>query len=312
MKTVEPKQRFNRYSDYLKRKFGQSIRKIPINAGFTCPNRDGSKGIGGCTYCNNVSFNPFYGQGEKSVLQQLEEGLRFYSKRYSADKFLAYFQAYTNTYAELKKLKETYSQVLDHPQIIGIVLGTRPDCVNEIMLDYFQELSRNYYIAIEYGIESSNNATLAAVNRCHSYEESIEAIEQTAKRGIEVGAHIILGLPGETKDMMLNTADRISRLPLNFLKIHQLQIIKQTMMAKQFKETPDMFTSFSPEEYIDLVIDFLERLNPGIIIERFISESPPKLIIYPRWKGLRTYDFVNLIEKRLDERNTFQGKLFTG
>lgn len=304
-------QRYNKYSEYLKRTFGRRIHKIPINAGFTCPNRDGSKGIGGCTYCNNVSFNPFYGQQKRTVIQQLEEGISFYEKRYNAEKFLAYFQAYTNTYAGLDEIKNLYSQVLQHPKIIGIVLGTRPDCVNDRILDYFSELSHQHYISVEYGIESSHNSTLNFINRCHTFEESVEAIEQTAGRGVQVGAHIILGLPGESVDMMLTTADRISQLPINSLKIHQLQIIKQTRMAVQFKESPELFAALSPDEYVELAVDFLERLNPQIVIERFISESPPRLIVYPNWKGLRTYNFVKLIEKRLEERNTFQGRLFT-
>ncbi len=307
---ISDNNRYNSYSTYLKNTFSERVHKIPINAGFTCPNRDGSKGVGGCTYCNNVSFNPFYSQQNNDIVKQIEDGINFYSKRYGVNKFLAYFQAYTNTYAELDNLKKMYEIALSSEGIVGVVLGTRPDCVNHKMLDYFTGLSKNYYISVEYGIESSHNKTLEFINRCHTFEESVEAIRQTAAREILTGAHIILGLPGESGEMMLETINRISTLPLNSLKIHQLQIIKQTVMAKQFKEQPDLFHDYSPDEYVELVVDLLEHLNPEIIIERFISETPQDLIIHPNWKGLRTYDFVKMIEKRLEERDTRQGRLF--
>lgn len=310
MQTGKSGNRYNSYSAYLKKTFSERIHKIPINAGFTCPNRDGSKGVGGCTYCNNVSFNPFYSRENNNITRQLKDGMKFYSRRYGAAKFLAYFQAYTNTYAELDELEGMYKQALEYPGIIGIVLGTRPDCVNDEMLNYFADLSKEYYISVEYGIESSHNTTLNFINRCHTYEESVIAIEETAKRGIHTGAHMILGLPGETREMMMETIKMISLLPLSSLKMHQLQIVKQIVMAKQFKEEPGLFHNYSPEEYVDLVVDLLEYLNPSIVIERFISETPPDLIIHPNWKGLRTYDFVRMIEKRLEERDTRQGRLY--
>ncbi|MBN1300777.1 MAG: TIGR01212 family radical SAM protein [Melioribacteraceae bacterium] len=304
------KQRYNKYSDYLKNLFGAGIRKIPVNAGFTCPNRDGSKGTGGCTYCNNVSFNPFYGIKKKSVVEQLNNGIEFYSKRYSVSGFLVYFQAYTNTYDEPEELKKIYSEVLEFPRVLGIIIGTRPDCISEYLLEYFSKLSKRKYVSIEYGIESSHDRTLEYVNRCHTYSDTISAISQTAEYGLHVGAHVILGLPGETDEMIIQTADRIAELPVNSIKIHQLQIIKQTVMAKQFAEHPESFRSFTVDQYVDLVVEFLEHLRPDIVIERFISESPLKYVLHPRWNGVRTYDFAKLVQKRMEEKNSWQGKLF--
>lgn len=298
---------YNKYSEYLKRKFGERVHKIPINAGFTCPNRDGSKGVGGCTYCNNVSFNPFYSQENNNITKQLDDGVKFYSKRYGVNKFLAYFQAYTNTYGELAAIKTMYQKALEHPGIIGIVLGTRPDCMPDELLDYLGSLNDKHYVSVEYGIESTYDKTLTAINRCHSFADSVNAIERTAKRNIHVGAHVILGLPGESEEMMIESAKRISELPLNTLKIHQLQIIKQTVMAKQFKSEPLLFHDLSFENYINLVIKFIEYLNPDFVIERFISESPPDLILHPNWNGKRTYDIALEIEQKLIEKKSWQG-----
>jgi radical SAM protein (TIGR01212 family) len=304
------KTRYNKYSEYLLKTFGERIQKIPINAGFTCPNRDGSKGVGGCTYCNNVSFNPFYSQHNNDIERQIADGIKFYSVRYGVKKFLAYFQAYTNTYDDLAQLKLMYEKALNQPGIVGILLGTRPDCVSNELLNYLEQLSDEHYLSVEYGIESSHDNTLQDINRCHTYDESMDAIEITAERNIRVGAHIILGLPGETEEMMIETAKRISNLPLNSLKIHQLQIIKQTVMAKQYKEHPDLFHNLSLESYINLVIKLLEHLNPSIVIERFISESPPELIIHPNWKGKRTYEISEMIEEELIKMNSWQGKYY--
>lgn len=302
---------YKKYSEYLKRVFGERIHKIPINAGFTCPNRDGSKGVGGCTYCNNVSFNPFYSVDNNDITKQLEDGTEFYSKRYGVKKFLAYFQAYTNTHGELSVLKEMYQQALDHPGVAGIVLGTRPDCMPEELLDYLSNISQKYYLSVEYGIESTHDQTLDKINRCHTFADSIDAILRTSERKINVGAHIILGLPNESEEMMIETAKRISSLPIDSLKIHQLQIIKQTAMAKQFIMEPELFHNLSFDNYLALVIKFLEYLNPEIAIERFISESPPNLILHPNWNGKRTYEVSSEIENRLIKQNSFQGIKFS-
>jgi len=255
--------RFNAYANYFKEQFGERIQKLSIDAGFTCPNRDGAKGVGGCTFCNNKAFNPSYCVPTKSVTQQLNEGIEFHQVRYkSAGKYLAYFQAYSNTYDPIDKLRVLYEEALSHPQVIGLVIGTRPDCIDDEKLDFFAELSKNYYITIEYGIESCFDKTLLRINRGHTYEDSIKAIRKTARRGIMTGGHMIIGLPGETRTEIINQATIISLLPLDNIKFHQLQLIAGTVMSKQYKEDSSQFYFFELDEYIDLIIVFIERLNP--------------------------------------------------
>ena len=288
------------------------MQKVTIDAGFTCPNRDGSAGKGGCTYCNNEAFNPSYCHPEKPVKQQIEEGISFHEFRYRrANKFLAYFQAYSNTYASLDNLKKIYDQALDTPGIIGLVIGTRPDCIDEKKLEYFRELSKEYYVIIEYGIESCYNETLQKINRGHTWEQSVEAIEKTAAYGIKTGAHLIFGLAGETREMMLDQANIISALPLNNIKFHQLQIIKNTVMAAEYKNHPEIFNLFPLDEYIEFIIDFIEKLSPDIVIERFSGEVPPRFLAGPGWGLIRTDQVLQKIEKRLQERDTWQGKYFS-
>ena len=302
-------QRYLNYNHILKTEFTERIQKISINAGFTCPNRDGSKGIGGCTYCNNQTFSPEYCKPIKSVLQQIEDGIRFFEHKYQKQYYLTYFQSYTNTYDSIDKLKSLYKEALSHPQVKGIVIGTRPDCVNGELLDYFAELSKQYYVMIEYGIESTNDNSLVLINRGHDFACSELAIKETAKRGIRTGAHLILGLPTENRDEMLNHAKLISKLPLTALKLHQLQLVKGTKMALQFQENPEMFHLYTAENYIELVIDFLELLNPKIAIERFVSQSPKEFLIAPDW-GIKNFEITAKIEKRLLQKNTWQGKLY--
>ena len=302
--------RFNSYANYFKRTFGGRVQKLTIDAGFTCPNRDGSVGIGGCSYCNNDAFNPSYCSPIKSVIQQIEEGIGFHEVRYKrAENYLAYFQAYSNTHESLQKLKELYSQALSHPKVIGLVIGTRPDCVDEEKLDYIQELSKDYYISLEFGIESCYNRTLQSINRGHTYEKSVWAIEESAKRGINTGAHIIFGLPGESREEMLAEAEIVSKLALNSIKFHQLQIVKDTTMERQYQENPQMFNLFEMNDYLHFVVDFLERLNPEFVVERFTSEAPPRFLAVEGWGLLRTDQLLNMIEKILEERNTWQGRL---
>jgi len=299
--------RYNDYSSYFKSKFTNRVQKIAIDAGFTCPNRDGTKGVGGCTYCNNNTFNPFYCEPEKSVTQQINEGIAFFEPKYKTQQYLVYFQAYSNTYSKLEHLKKIWNEALAHPKVIGLVIGTRPDCVNDEILDYLGELSKKFYVVLEFGIESTLDRTLEAINRCHTFAESVEAIQKSASRGIETGAHIILGLPGESRDDILEHAARVSNLPLKTLKIHHLQIIKGTKMAKQYKQNPEMFELFSAEEYVEFVVEFIKRLNPRIIVERFISESPSELLIAPKWGGLKNFEMVHRIEKHLQLTNSLQG-----
>lgn len=301
--------RYLNYNQILKEIFPERIQKISINAGFTCPNRDGSKGYGGCTYCNNQSFSPEYCQSAKSVTQQLKDGISFFRDKYQTQHYLAYFQSYTNTYADIESLKSLYEEALSYPKVKGIVVGTRPDCVNDELLDFFAELSKSYYVMIEYGIESTNDNTLKFINRGHDFNCAEKAVFETAKRDIKVGAHLILGLPTESKEMILSHADTISRMPLTALKLHQLQLVRHTKMAEQFESNPECFNLYTVDEYIDLAIEFLERLNPAIAIERFVSQSPKELLIAPDW-GLKNFEFTAQIEKRLDEKNTWQGRLY--
>lgn len=303
------KVRYLNYNQVLKTTFAERVQKISINAGFTCPNRDGSKGTGGCTYCNNQTFSPEYCKPTRTVSQQVEEGIGFFHHKYQAQHYLAYFQSYTNTYDTIDKLKAIYDEALAFPKVVGLVVGTRPDCVNDELLDYFAELSRKCYVMIEYGIESTNDETLEFINRGHDFACAEKAIVATAARGIKTGAHIILGLPRESREVILGHAAKLSRLPIDALKIHQLQLVRGTRMAKQFVENPEWFNLFSASEYVDLVVDFLERFNPDIAIERFVSQSPQKLLIAPEW-GLKNFEFTAKIEKRLEERDTWQGKLF--
>ena len=304
------KRRYKDFSSFVRKKFGGRVQKVSLNAGFTCPNKDGTKGVGGCTYCNNNTFNPEYCKPIKPIKIQIDEGIAFFSKKYKSQKYLAYFQAYTNTYAPINDLKIMYEEALQHDEVIGLVIATRPDCINNEILDYLQELvKRNYYIKLEFGLESTNNKTLKIINRCQTHEDAINAFKIANGRGIHLGGHLILGLPHETREDMLDHANKISKLSINTLKIHHLQIVKHTMMAYQFKHTPDMFTFMTLQDYIDLVVDFLEILRPDIILERFFSESPSNMLIHPKY-GLKNFEVKHLVERRLEERNTFQGKLF--
>jgi radical SAM protein (TIGR01212 family) len=301
---------YNDYTGYIKHIFSQRVQKISINAGFTCPNRDGTISTGGCTYCNNQTFNPFYCKPDKSISQQLTEGISFFAPKYKSQKYFAYFQAYSNTYSDINVLKALYSEALSIPDIIGLVIATRPDCIDDTKLDYIKELSLLYYVMVEYGIESCNNATLRFINRGHSFEDSVKAIRMTAGRGIKTGLHLILGLPLETYNSIIKQADIISKLPIHTLKLHQLQIIQGTRLADQIRQNPELVINYSVNEYIDLVIDFLERLNPAIIIERITSESPQHLLISPNWGGLKNFEIIAMLIKRMNERNTWQGRLY--
>jgi len=301
--------RYNDFSSYFKNKFEERVQKVSVDAGFTCPNRDGTKGRGGCTYCNNKTFNPSYCDLKTTVTEQIQQGVDFFARKYKSMKFLAYFQAYTNTYAPFEELKRLYEEALQHPKIVGLVISTRPDAVDEKLLDYLAELSRKTYVMVEFGLESHLNKTLETINRGHTFEESVWALEETAKRGINNGAHLILGMPGETRTDWLNQANAISELPVKNIKLHQLQIHKGTVLEKQYREYPDQFHIFSVDEYINLVVDYLELLRPEIIVERFISQAPAELLIAPKW-GLKNFEFVAKVEKRLKERETWQGRLY--
>lgn len=303
--------RFNAYSNYFRSIYGARVQKVSIDAGFTCPNRDGSKGSGGCTYCNNDAFNPSYCEPVKPVSKQIEEGIEFHKRRYSeAVSYLAYFQAYSNTYAPISRLKELYEEALSFPGVVGLIIGTRPDCIDDEKLAYLKKLSEKSYVAIEYGIESCYNKTLLRINRGHTFEDAQSAVSKTATLGINTGAHFIFGLPGESREEMLQQASVISALPLKTVKFHQLQIIKGTAMEKEFQNNPSDFKLFTWEEYLDFFISFIERLNPEIVIERFTGEAPLRFLTGEGWGKKRTDQIVSLIEKRLEALDTWQGRLY--
>ena len=305
--------RYNSFVGYFKRKYGERLQKIVLDAGFTCPNRDGKVGRGGCTYCDNAAFHPSYSTAGKSLHQQMDEGIEFHKVRYrTTEHYLAYFQAYSNTYAPLERLKELYEEALSHPQVVGIVIGTRPDCVDEEKLDYLGQLAKNHVVIIEYGIESCYDETLLRINRGHDFETARRAVEMTAERGIDVGVHFILGLPGETREMMLEASDKINALPIRSVKFHQLQIVKGTQMEKEYAERPQDFERFSLEEYLDFFVDMLERLRPDLSIERFVGEVPPRFVNETPWGLIRNVELIRLLDQRLSARNTWQGRLFSG
>ena len=302
--------RYNSLVGYFKEKYGCRLQKIVIDAGFTCPNRDGTISRGGCTYCDNAAFHPSYSTPDKPVALQIEEGIGFHKKRYrTAENYLAYFQPYSNTYAPLEDLKKIYARALEHPAIKGIVIGTRPDCMDEQKLDYLQERSQSKIVMIEYGIESCYDRTLLRINRGHDFRTAVKTIEATSRRGIHQGAHFIFGLPGESREDMLNMAPLINGLPLNSVKFHQLQIVKGTAMEREFARCPEDFFRFTLEEYIDFFIDFLERLRPDLYIERFAGEVPPRFVNETPWGKIRNVELLRLLDARLEERNTWQGRL---
>lgn len=295
---------YNDFGTWIRARFPFKVQKISIDAGFTCPNRDGQTGTGGCTYCDNRTFNPTYCDRRKTVSEQLEEGKAFFARKYPEMRYLAYFQAYTNTYAPVSSLATMYEEALCTENVVGIVIGTRPDCINEALLDYLKTLSRRAFVLIEYGIETANNTTLRRINRGHTFECTQRAIEMTHRRGILVGGHIILGLPGEDAAESIRQAPIISSLPLDILKIHQMQIIRGTVLAREYARKP--FHIYNVDEYIQLIIDYIARLRKDLILERFVSQSPADLLIAPKW-GLKNYEFTNRLVNRMKKIGAFQG-----
>ena len=303
--------RFNSYAAYFRRTFGHRMQKVTINAGFTCPNRDGKISTGGCTFCDNAAFTPSYCDSTKSITQQIDEGVEFHRRRYrTAEQYLAYFQSFSNTYAPIERLRECYDEALSHPAVAGIVVGTRPDCVDEEKLDYFAELARRKYVAIEYGVESCYDATLRRINRGHDFATARRAIEMTAERGIHCGAHFILGLPGESDQMLIEQEKQINSLPLTTVKFHQLQLFRGTALAREWDEHPERFRFWSIEEYIDLFVEILRRLRPDIVVERFAGEAPPRYHHTKGWGLVRNEQLLAMLDKRLEERGVHQGEIF--
>ena len=295
------------YGTWIRHRFPFRVQKISIDAGFTCPNRDGRLSTGGCIYCDNRTFNPAYCQRKDSITQQLEAGKQFFARKYPEMKYLAYFQAYTNTYASISHLRELYEEALSVKDIVGIVIGTRPDCISDELLDYLEDLNRRTFLIVEYGVESANDDTLRRINRGHSFAQSRLAIEKTHQRGILTGAHIILGLPGEDAQENLRQAPLISSLPIDILKIHQMQIIRGTRLADEFEQKP--FHIYSVDEYIELIANYIQRLRKDLVLERFVSQSPKELLIAPQW-GLKNHEFTDLLNNYLKNHQIHQGDLF--
>lgn len=292
---------YNDFSSWIRKQFPAfRVQKIAVDAGFSCPNRDGRISSGGCTYCDNRTFNPSYCNRRKTITEQLREGKAFFSRKYPEMKYLAYFQAYTNTYASLSRLIELYEEALRVEDVVGIVIGTRPDCVSDELLDYLEELSKRTFVLVEYGIETANDQTLKRINRGHDFACSRRAVERTHARGIFTGGHIIVGLPGENAQETLRQAPIISSLPLDILKIHQMQIVKGTRLAEEYAQHP--FHVYTVDEYIDVIIGYIARLRKDLVLERFVSQSPKDLLIAPKW-GLKNYEFTNLLNNKLREMN---------
>lgn len=301
--------RYNDYGTYIRNYFGTRVQKISVSGGFTCPNRDGLKGKGGCTFCNNDSFIPGYSQPKLPVYEQIETGINFFKDKYPDMEYLAYFQSYTNTYDEIDKLKRLYEEALSHPKVIGLIVGTRPDCISDELIDYFAELSKGTYLVVELGIESTNEETLKIINRGHTFKEAEEMIYKLAEKNIKIGTHLILGLPNESNEEMILHAKKLSSLPINYLKLHQLQYVKGSLLGKQYLKNPENYKVWTIDEYIDLVVNFIEQVSPTIVLERFASETPKHLQIAPKW-GLKNFELVSKIEKHLLKKETFQGRLY--
>lgn len=301
---------FNSYSKYIKSVFSERVQKISVDAGFTCPNRDGSKAKGGCTYCDNKTFSPFYCSPNKTITQQLNEGIAFFEPKYKTQQYLAYFQSYTNTYASIEHLKKLYTEALSHNKVVGMVVSTRPDCINADIINLLNSFTDKFHIVLEIGIESTKNSTLQKINRAHTFEDTKNAFKLTKNTKLHIGGHLILGLPLESIDDMLNHAKEISKLNIHTLKIHQLQIIKGTAMALDFKNNANNYNLFDVDGYISLIIKFLEVLNPNIIVERFASESPKNMIIAPNWNSVKNFEITNKIKNTMIAQQTWQGKYF--
>ena len=304
--------RYNTAAGRYRKIYGERLQKLVLDAGFSCPNRDGTLGTGGCTYCDNAAFHPGYSTPGKTLFQQIDEGIWFHHRRYPKVRhYLAYFQAYSNTYGPLERLKGLYEEALSHPSVVGLVIGTRPDCIDETKLDYLSHLAEKKVVVLEYGIESCYDATLLRINRGHDFECARRAVEMTAERGIDVGAHFILGLPGETREMLLDQCTTISSLPLTSVKFHQLQIVKGTRMEAEYASHPDEFLRLGLDDYIDFMVDILERLRPDVYIERIAGEVPPRFVRETPWGLIRNDGILKLLDKRLEERDTYQSIKYT-
>ena len=292
---------YKEFGTWLQAELGCKAQKLSVDAGLTCPNRDGTLGRGGCTFCDNRTFNPAYCRQGGSITDQLEAGKRFFARKYPSMKYLAYFQSYSNSYGTLSHLKELYEEALRVPDVVGLVIGTRPDCMPDALLEYLEELNRRTFLLVEYGVESANEETLVRVNRGHTFAQARECIIRTAQRGIRVGVHMILGFPWETRSELIRQAQLIASLPITTLKLHQLQVIKGTQLAREYELHP--WPLPTAEEYVDLVLEYISHLPSSLVLERFVSQSPPEYVIAPRW-GLKNHEFSALVKKAIQKRST--------
>jgi radical SAM protein (TIGR01212 family) len=300
-------ERYNAYGRFLKEKFGGRVYKVSVDGGFSCPNRDGTVGINGCTYCNNDSFRPGTASRLKPVGEQVLTGMDYLRKRYGAEKFIVYFQPFSNTHAPLEELIPVYESAIAHPDIVGLSVGTRPDCVDDDKIAWFEKLARNLFVTLEYGLQSIYDKTLERINRGHDYRCWLDAVQRTGNRGIWIGTHMILGFPWETREEVLQSARAISDKGIDFLKLHHLHVVKNTEMEREFLSNP--FPLPDLDEYVELVVDFLERLNPAIRIERLFGSAPPDQLVGPVWNKSKA-GIRHRIEQRLKERDTWQGRLY--
>ena len=298
---------YHDFSSYLRSHFPYKVQKISINAGLSCPNRDGTLGRGGCIYCNNYSFAPEYTHRRESIRRQLEEGISFFARKYPSMKYLAYFQAYTNTYGDTRRLIRMYEEALTTPGVVGLVIGTRPDCLGEDLRVYLKELASHQFVYMEYGLESTLDSTLERINRGHTFEQCKEVVEWSRTSGIDCGVHLILGLPGEKWEDYLSHADKVSDLPITSLKIHQLQVLEGTPLATLYREDPSILKLSDPKDYIRLLGEFVMRLRPDIYLDRFVSQSPPELLLAPKW-NIKNYQFTEQLKRYMREEGIYQGK----
>ena len=303
---------WNDYSSYIRRTFGQRVQKISVNAGFTCPNRDGKISKEGCIYCTNKSFSPFYCNSDDSISEQLRKGIDFFSPKYNAQKYLAYFQSYTNTYDNVNALRHKYDEALSVDGVIGLVISTRPDCVNDEIMRLLADYAKEKYVEIEFGLESTKNTALELINRGHTYEQAVDAIMLAQKYGIMSGVHLILGLPYETEDDFYLHAEKISQLPISTLKLHQMQVLKGTRLESLYFENKSLFADLSLENYVRIVANFLDMLNPEIIVERLTSESPREMVLYPDWNGRKNFEVSHIVNAFMKKNGMFQGRRFNG
>jgi len=298
--------RYSAFGQFMKDLYGAPVYKVNVDAGFTCPNRDGTVSVGGCIYCNNDSFRPTACTSSASVREQVEKGIPYLRRRYGAEKFIVYFQPFTNTYAPVETLEQLYREALAQPGVVGVAIGTRPDCVDAKKIALLEELAKEHFILVEYGLQSIHDRTLEFINRGHDYECFKRAVAMTAGKGIRIGAHLILGFPTETREEMLAMAPELSGLPIQFLKLHQLQIIKDTALAELYAK--QQFMTLGYEEYLSLVADFLERLSPDIVLQRLFASAPEDILIAPVWNKTRS-EFLNDLDAHLEANGSQQGKL---